>query len=96
MVPAHLVDLVVLEDRRVRAACAVDLHIENRVESGRARQGTPKLPLLDGERHRLTAAVQDARDEAAGSQAPRLARSETVALVDAQLGALSGHSGGGV
>ena len=93
---AHLVDLVLLEDRRVRLARAVDLDVEDRVEARRAGERAAQLALRDGDRDRLAAAVEHARDEPLLAQAARLARAEPLALGDDQLGALSGHSGGGV
>ena len=53
---AQLVDLVVLEDRGVALARAVDLDVENRVQAGLAGQRAPQLALLDRDRDRVAAA----------------------------------------
>ncbi len=89
---ADLVHLVVLEDRRVRGAGAVDLDVEDRVQAGRAGERAPKLALLDRDRDRLAAPVEHAGDEALAAQAARLARTEVLALLDDQLCAFSGHT----
>jgi hypothetical protein len=95
-VPAHLVQLVVLEDRGVALARAVDLDVEDRVEAAGAGQRAPELALLHADRNRLAAPVEDAGDEALLAQAPRLGRAEPRALRNRQLCPLSGHTGGGV
>jgi hypothetical protein len=92
----HGIDLVLLEDRRVSLSLAVDLDVEDRVEAGRARQRAPQLALRNGDRHRLAAAVEDARNEALLAQAPRLSRAEPLALGNQEFCAFSGHSGRGV
>ena len=50
-----LVQLVVLEDRGVRLARAVDLDVEDRVEARGAGQRAAQLALLDADRDRLAA-----------------------------------------
>ena len=92
-VAPDLVDLVVLEDRRVRGAGAVDLDVENRVQAGGAGERAPELTLLDRERDRLGAAVEHAGDEPLAPQTARFARAEVLALLDDQLGPLSSHTG---
>jgi len=92
----HLVHLVVLENRGVGAALAVDLHVENRVQARGAGQRPAELAFLDGDRDGLAAPVEDAGNEPLAAQAASLARAETLALADDQLGAFSSHSGGGV
>ena len=93
---AHRIDLVLLEDRGVRLALAVDLDVEDRVQAAGAGQRAAELPLRDGDRDRLAAAVEDARHEPLLAQAARLGRAEPLALGDDEFGAFSGHSGGGV
>ena len=66
------------------------------MQAGGAGERAPELALGDGDRDRLAAAVEDARDEALLAQAARLGRAEPVALGDHEFGAFSGHSGGGV
>ena len=88
----HFVHLVVLEDRGVGGASAVDLDVEDRVETGGARQRAPELALLDGDRDRLAAPVEDAGDDPLAAEAACLARAEVLALLDDQLCAFSGHS----
>ena len=92
----HGIDLVLLEDRRVRLALAVDLDVEDRVEARGAGERAAELALLDGDRDRLAAAVENARHEALLAQAARLGRAERLALRDEQFRPFSGHSGGGV
>ena len=89
---AHRVHLVVLEDRRVRAAGAVDLDVEDRVEARGARERAAQLALGDRDRDRLAAPVEHAGDEPLLAQAARLARAQVAPRGDDQLGALSGHS----
>ncbi len=89
---ANLVELVILENRGVRRAGAVDLDIENRVEAGGAGERAPKLALLDRDRDRLAAPVEHAGDEAPAAQAARFARTEMLARLDDQFCAFSGHS----
>ena len=93
---AHGIDLVLLEDRRVRLTLAVDLDVEDRVQPAPAGQRAAELPLGDGDRDRLAVAVEDARHESLLAEAARLGRAETLALDDDELGAFSGHSGAGV
>ncbi len=90
---ADLVQLVVLENRRVRGACAVDLDVEDRMQAGGTRQGAPELAFLDGDRDRLAAPVEHAGDEAAAPQTARFAGTEVLARLDDQLCAFSSHSG---
>ena len=92
----HGIDLVLLEDRRVRLSLAVDLDVEDRVQAGRTGERAPELALGDGDRHRLAVPVEDARDEPLLAQTARLGRAEPLALNDDESGAFSGHSGGGV
>src|SRR5262249_27420329 len=87
---AHLVALVLLEDRRVLAA-AVDGDVEHRVRAGTGREGGAEITLADADRDRLRASVEDARDEALPAQASRFRRAEPRALGDGQLDTLSGH-----
>ena len=76
---AHLVHLVLLEDRGVRRAAAVDLDVEDRVQAGRAGQRAPELALGDEIATGSPRAVEDAGDEALLAQAARLARAEALA-----------------
>ena len=92
----HRIDLVLLENRRVRLALAVDLDVEDRVQAGRTGERAPQLTLGDADGNGLAVAVEDARDEPLLAQATRLGRAEPLALNDDELGAFSGHSGGGV
>ena len=92
----HGIDLVLLEDRRVSLALAVDLDVEDRMQAGRAGERAPELPLCDADRNGLAAAVEDSRHEPFPAQAARLGRAEPLALGDHEFGAFSGHSGGGV
>ena len=92
----HGIDLVLLEDRRVRRALAVDLDVEDRVQAGGARERAAQLTLGDADGDRLAVSVEDARNEPLLAQAARLGRAETFALYDDELGAFSGHSGAGV
>ena len=93
-VSAHDVLLVVLQDRRVRARPALDDDVEDRVQAARAGQRAPEVALLDGDRLRLAAAVQDAGDDPLPAQAPRLRGAEALARSDQQFDALSSHGGG--
>jgi hypothetical protein len=93
---AHGIDLVLLEDRRVRAALAVDLDVEDRVQAAGARERPAQLALLDADRDRLAGAVEDTRHDSLLTQAARLGRAEPLAVGDDELGAFSGHSGAGV
>ena len=90
---AHLVALVLLEDRRVSRA-AVDLDVEHGVRPGRARERRPQVALGDRDRDRLGPPVEDARDQPLLAQAARLRRPEQGPLRNNELDALSGHSGG--
>jgi hypothetical protein len=69
----HLVELVLLEDRGVRVACAVDLDVEDGVQARLAGERAAKLAHLHGDRDRLGAPVEHAGDDALLAQAPRLA-----------------------
>ena len=91
-VALDLVDLVVLEDRRVGAG-AVDLDVENRVQAGGAGERPAELTLLDRERDRLVTPVEHAGDEPLAAQTARFARAEVLALLDDQLCPLSSHTG---
>ena len=87
---AHLVALVVLEDRRVLAA-AVDGDVEHDVAAGRGRQRGAQLALADRDRDGLGAAVEDARNDALLAQAPGFGGSEDGPLGNLELDALSCH-----
>ena len=93
---AHGIDLVLLEDRGVRLALAVDLDVEDRVEARGTGERAAQLALGDADRDRLAAAVEDARHEPLLAQAARLGRAEPFALRDEEFCAFSGHTGGGV
>jgi len=93
---AHLVHLVVLEDRRVRRSLAVDLDVEDRVEAAGARERAAQLALRDADRDRFTPTVENARHEPLLAQASRLRRTEPGALLNRQLCAFACHTGGGV
>ena len=78
---AELVHLVVLEDRRVRAALAVDLDVEDGVQPTCAGQRTTQFALLDADRMGLlSASVEDAGDHSFTPQAPCVAGSPALAL----------------
>ena len=92
----HGMDLVLLENRRVRLSFAVDLDVEDRVQAGRTGERAPELALGDADRDRLAVAVEDARHEPLLAHTARLGRAEPLALRDHQFRPFSGHSGGGV
>ena len=82
--PADRIDLVVLEDRRVRRLLALEHDVEDRVQSGGAGQHAAELALGHGDRVRLVPApVEDAGDHprfragAATSREPLCSRSCT-------------------
>ena len=92
----HGMDLVLLENRRVRLSFAVDLDVQDRVQAGRTGERAPELALGDADRDRLAGAVEDTRHEPLLAHTARLGRAEPVALRDHQFRPFSGHSGGGV
>ena len=95
--PADRVDLVVLEDRRVRGLLAREHDVEDRVQPGRAGQDAPELPLGNGDRMgMLSASVEDAGDQPRLAQALGVARASLLALLDLQTNAFAGHTGGEV
>src|SRR5581483_3315086 len=93
--PANRVDLVVLEDRRVRRLLALEHDVEDRVQPMTAGEHAPQLALRHADWMRLVpATVEDARDDPVAAQPPGLARPAQLALLHLQTNPLAGHSGG--
>ena len=95
--PADRIDLVLLEDRRVRRGLPLEDDVEDRVQAVTARQDAPELTLLHADRVGLVPApVQDAWDVALLAQAPRVAGSPLLALLYLETDSFAGHTGGEV
>ena len=92
----HGIDLVLLEDRGVSLALAVDLDVEDRVEAGGAGERAAQLALGDADRDRLAAAVEDARHEPSLRRRRVSAEPSLSRCGDEEFCAFSGHTGGGV
>ncbi len=75
-VSAHLVDLVLLENRGVRLADAVDLDVEDRMETGSAGEGAPRAPARrrKGWRRATAAGPRTPGNDPRAAQPARLAR----------------------
>src|SRR5262249_61471395 len=93
--PPQRVDLVVLENRRVRGLLACEHDVEDRVEPCAPREHPSKLALLHTDRVGLVpAAVEDPWDQAVTAQPTRLPRPAVLALLHFQTNPFSGHTGG--
>jgi len=95
--PSDRVDLVLLEDRRVRRRLAVEDDVEDRVQTVTAGEHATKLALGNADRVRLLPlSVEDAGDLPTLAQAARLARPALLTLLHLQTNTLAGHNGGEV
>jgi len=92
-VAAYGMDLVVLENRGVSRRLLVDADIEDRVEPVVAGEHATQLAVLDGDRVRRAASVQDAGNHSFAPQASGIAGPPTLALAHRQLDSLAGHGG---
>ena len=89
---AGRIQLVVLDDRVVGLLLALEDDVEDRVQPVVARQRLAELALLDAERMRLVPApVENARDEAVLTQAPRGRAPARLPCLHLQLDSLSCH-----
>ena len=86
--------LEVLEHRRLRGGLVADMDVEDRVHPAGPVQRAAQLPLLDGDRVRRRAAVQDARDQALGPHPAGRPVTARLARAHFQFDSLTGHGGG--
>ena len=95
--PADRIDLVVLEDRRVRRLLPRQDDVEDRVQPVAAGQHAAQLALGHADRVRLVPApVEDAGDQAVLAQPARLAGAALLALLHLETDPFAGHTGGEV
>ena len=93
-VAADRIPLVLLQDRRMRGALALEHDVEHGVQPRGAGQRGAELALADRERLRGRAPVEDARNEALLAQAPRLGRAEPGPFLHLETKSVAGHGGG--
>ena len=90
---AHLVELVLLEHRRVGVP-AVDDDVEHGVQAARAGQRRAQVALGDRDRDRRVLSVENAGNQPLPAQAARLGGAEDRPVLDHELDALSCHGAG--
>ena len=93
-VAADRIPLVLLQDRRMRGALALEHDVEHGVQPRGAGEGGAELALADRERLRGRAPVEDAGNEALLAQAPRLGRAEPAPFLHLETKSVAGHGGG--
>src|ERR671937_3128049 len=82
-VAAQRILLVVLEDRRVRVAVAVEDDVEDGVQSAGAGEHATKVALGNGDRLRVVAApIEDARNQPLLTQAASVSGTPTLPLAN--------------
>ena len=86
--------LEILEHRGVRGGLVADDDVEDRVHPAGPVQRAAQLALLDGDRVRRRAAVEDARDQALGPHPAGRPVAARLARAHSQFDSLTGHGGG--